>query len=85
MNNKLALDVAERAGWTGAQAALGVLITDLANINLWWAAPIGLVLASAKGWVAGRLVGRSGTASTLPVTKDPATAAATAVMGDGPR
>ncbi|MFJ2249457.1 hypothetical protein ACIQGT_40415 [Streptomyces sp. NPDC093108] len=73
MNTKLLADAAERAGWTGVQAALGILIVDLANIDLWWAAPIGLVLASAKGWVAGRLVGRAGTASTLPAAKDPAT------------
>ncbi|MEV8349073.1 hypothetical protein ACFVTT_15550 [Streptomyces niveus] len=73
MGNRLPLDVAERAGWTGAQAALGLAITELADIPLWWAAPIGLVLAAAKGWIAGRLVGRSGTASTLPTSADPAT------------
>lgn len=72
MFNKLKFDIAERAGWTGAEAALGVLITDLADVSLWWAAPAALVLASAKGWVAGRL-GRQGTASTLPESKDPAT------------
>ncbi|MDG9706544.1 hypothetical protein, partial [Streptomyces sp. DH37] len=68
---KLILDVAERAGWTGAEAALGVLATELADISLWWAAPIGLAIAAAKGWVAGRL-GRMGTASTLPASADPA-------------
>lgn len=67
----LLLDAAERAGWTGAQAALGVLTTDLANIPVWWAVPVALALSSAKGWIAGRL-GRKGTASTLPAGADPA-------------
>lgn len=80
--NKLLLDVAERSGWTGAQAALGILITELADIDLWWAAPIGLVLASAKGWIAGRLVGQAGTASTLSARTDPAAAPA-AAAGNG--
>lgn len=71
MTKQLLLDMGERAGWTGAQAALGVAITDLADIPVWWAAPIGLALAAAKGWIAGRL-GRKGTASTLPATADPA-------------
>ncbi|MFD9777109.1 hypothetical protein ACFWZS_08845 [[Kitasatospora] papulosa] len=73
MNTKLLLDLGERAGWTGAQAALGLAVTELADIPVWWAAPVALALSSAKGWVAGRLVGRSGTASTLPAGKDPAT------------
>ncbi|MEU3656511.1 hypothetical protein AB0E67_27620 [Streptomyces sp. NPDC032161] len=71
MQNRLLLDLAERAGWTGAQAALGLLVVELAGLPVWWAAPAALVLASAKGWVAGRL-GRKGTASTLPATADPA-------------
>lgn len=45
------IDMAERAGWTGVQATLGVAITDLATIPLWWAAPIALVLSAAKTWV----------------------------------
>ncbi|MGW7473648.1 hypothetical protein ACWGIT_18895 [Streptomyces cyaneofuscatus] len=73
MRSKLLLDLAERSAWTGAQAALGVAVTDLADIPVWWAAPVALALASAKSWVAGRLVGRPGTASTLPAAKDPAT------------
>ncbi|MFE3471205.1 hypothetical protein ACFXOI_05875 [Streptomyces bacillaris] len=70
---RLVLDIAERSAWTGAQAALGVAAVGVADIPVWWAAPIALMLASAKSWVAGRLVGRPGTASTLPATKDPAT------------
>ncbi|MGW1221472.1 hypothetical protein ACWD6O_13675 [Streptomyces californicus] len=78
---KLLLDLAERAGWTGAQAALGLAAAELADIPVWWAAPIALLAASAKSWVAGRLVGRPGTASTLPAAKDPATPPATSGLG----
>lgn len=74
MTKQLLLDLGERAGWTGAQAALGLAVTELADIPVWWAAPVALALASAKGWVAGRL-GRKGTASTLPAGSDPATLA----------
>ncbi len=68
---KLLLDLAERSAWTGAQAALGLAVVELADVPVWWAAPVALVLASAKSWVAGRL-GRKGTASTLPASADPA-------------
>ncbi|MFE3475671.1 hypothetical protein ACFXOI_29315, partial [Streptomyces bacillaris] len=68
---RLVYDLAERAAWTGAQATLGLIIVELADVPVWWAAPVALVLASAKSWVAGRL-GRKGTASTLPATADPA-------------
>ncbi|MEU3836515.1 hypothetical protein ACH4N4_05385 [Streptomyces microflavus] len=71
MRSRLLLDLAERSGWTGVEAALGVAVTDLADIPVWWAAPVALALASAKSWVAGRL-GRKGTASTLPASADPA-------------
>lgn len=80
MLNNLKYDVFERAGWTGAEAALAILITDLATVSVWWAAPIGLVLAAAKGWIAGRL-GRIGTGSTLPEAKDPATPMRTVGLG----
>ncbi|AGK78646.1 hypothetical protein ABZ351_18095 [Streptomyces microflavus] len=68
---RLLLDLAERSAWTGAQAALGLAVTELADIPVWWAAPVALLAASAKSWVAGRL-GRRGTASTLPASADPA-------------
>ncbi|MFD5724647.1 hypothetical protein ACFWMT_00910 [Streptomyces sp. NPDC058368] len=71
MNRQLLMDLAERAAWTGAQAAIGLAVTELADVPVWWAAPVALALSSAKGWVAGRL-GRKGTASTLPATADPA-------------
>lgn len=48
------MDVVERAGWTGAEAALAVAITELADVSLWWAAPLALVLAAAKSWVVAR-------------------------------
>ncbi|MFC8658441.1 hypothetical protein ACFUCT_25040 [Streptomyces parvus] len=71
---RLLLDLAERSAWTGAQAALGLAVVELADVPVWWAAPVALALASAKSWVAGRL-GRKGTASTLPASADPATLA----------
>ncbi|MFC5799108.1 hypothetical protein [Streptomyces formicae] len=48
------MDVVERAGWTGAEAALAVAIVDLGGVSLWWAAPLALVLAAAKSWVVAR-------------------------------
>ncbi|KFG08214.1 MULTISPECIES: hypothetical protein [Streptomyces] len=71
MTSKFVLDMAERAGWTGAEAALGLVVVELADVPVWWAAPVALVAASAKSWVAKHL-GRKGTASTLPAAKDPA-------------
>ena len=71
MQKQLLFDLAERSAWTGAQGALALAITGLADIPTWWAAPLGLALAAAKAWVAGRL-GRKGTASTLPAYVDPA-------------
>ena len=74
MEGKLLFDLAERAGWTGAEASLGLVVVELGDLPVWWAAPVALVAASAKSWVAGRL-GRKGTASTLPASKDPAAGA----------
>lgn len=45
------VDILERAGWTGVQATLGVVTVALADIPLWWAAPVALVLSAAKTWV----------------------------------
>ncbi|WP_167367994.1 hypothetical protein [Streptomyces agglomeratus] len=45
------MDIVERAGWTGAEAALAVAIVELGDVSLWWAAPLALVLAAAKTWV----------------------------------
>ncbi|MEU0102385.1 hypothetical protein [Streptomyces sp. NPDC006267] len=79
--SKLLLDLAERSAWTGAQAALGLAVVELADVPVWWAAPVALALASAKSWVAGRLIGRPGTASTLPRAKDPATPSTSSGLG----
>lgn len=76
-------DVVERALWTGAEGALGILVVEVANIPVWWAAPVGLVLAGAKGWIAGR-TGVRGTGSTLPPSKDPAGVAGPPVVQDVP-
>lgn len=48
-------DLAERAGWTAAQAVLGVVGTELAGVQVWWAVPIATALSAAKTWVAGRV------------------------------
>jgi len=48
------LDIAERAGWTGAQAAISVAIVALADVPVWWAAPLALALSAAKTWIVNR-------------------------------
>ncbi|WP_174248477.1 hypothetical protein [Streptomyces hoynatensis] len=57
MDVEKAADMAERALWTGAQAGLSLLAVELADVSVWWAAPLALVLSSAKSWVVGRLNG----------------------------
>lgn len=47
-------DIVERAGWTGAEAAVAVLITELGEVSTWWAVPVALTLAAAKSWIVGR-------------------------------
>ncbi|MBL3669037.1 hypothetical protein JL475_24200 [Streptomyces sp. M2CJ-2] len=74
MNSKFLLDLAERTGWTGAEAALGLVVVEVSDLPVWWAAPVALVAAAAKSWVAKHL-GRKGTASTLPAPADPASVA----------
>jgi hypothetical protein len=51
MDLKQYLDIVERSGWTGAEAALALGITELANVSTWWAAPLALTLAALKSWV----------------------------------
>ena len=48
-------DLAARAGWTGLQAALSLAIVELADVQLWWAAPLALTLSAAKTWIVGKL------------------------------
>ena len=45
------IDLAERAGWTAAQAALGLLITQASGIQTWWALPLATALSAGKTWV----------------------------------
>lgn len=44
-------DLAERAGWTLAQAAVAFGITEAASIKEWWALPIATALSAAKTWI----------------------------------
>ncbi|MEU3252877.1 hypothetical protein [Streptomyces sp. NPDC006997] len=74
MNSRFLLDLGERAGWTGAEAALGLVAVEVADLPVWWAAPVALLAAAGKSWVAKHL-GRKGTASTLPASADPASRA----------
>lgn len=51
--SKLA-DLLARAGWTAAQAGLGVLTVDLGTAipgTVWWSVPVAAVLSAAKTWV----------------------------------
>lgn len=48
-------NVATRAAWTGVQAVLALLIVEVGEVSLWWAAPLALTLSAAKTWVAERL------------------------------
>lgn len=55
MDTAKLVDLGTRAGWTGLQAALSLLIVDVADVKVWWAAPLALALSAAKTWVVGRL------------------------------
>jgi hypothetical protein len=50
-------DLAERAGWTLAQAAVAFGITEVAGIKEWWALPIATLLSAAKTFVQHKLDG----------------------------
>ncbi len=45
-------DLAARAAWTAAQAALGVVTVEALGLPIWLAAPAAMVLSAAKSWVA---------------------------------
>lgn len=47
-------NLVERAGWTGVQAGLALLVVELGDVQLWWAVPLALTLSAAKTWVMGR-------------------------------
>ena len=49
------IDLGERAGWTAAQAAVALLITEAGGLKTWWALPLATGLSAAKTWIQGRL------------------------------
>jgi hydrogenase/urease accessory protein HupE len=65
MNKKLLLDIAERTGWTAAQAGLGVIITYAAGLPPAYAVPVAGALALLKGYIASH-IGEPDSAATLP-------------------
>jgi hypothetical protein len=58
MDRKFWFDVAERAGWTLAQAAVGFATVEVAGVDVWWAVPVASGLSVLKGIVA-KHVGKS--------------------------
>lgn len=57
-------DLAERVGWTAAQAGLGLVTVDSLHIPTPYAAAVAAALAAVKGFVAKRVNGTS----ALPYT-----------------
>lgn len=55
MSSVLSKNVIERAGWTGAQALIGLAVTYLGDVPAWWAAPIALLLSAVKTNVVDRV------------------------------
>lgn len=55
MTKKQYENIAERAGWTAAQAALALLAVEAGGIPAWWALPLATALSAAKTWVQHRL------------------------------
>lgn len=51
-------DLAERAGWTLAQAAAAFGITEAAGIKTWWALPLATALSAAKTFVQHKLAAK---------------------------
>lgn len=60
-------DWLERVLWTAAQAVLGVVAVEVADLNLAWAPVVAVAVAALKGVVA-RKVGDPESAATLPVS-----------------
>lgn len=71
MNKKLVFDIAERAGWTFAQVAVGFVVAHQAGWPEQYASVIALGLSIVKGIIASH-VGDPNTAATLPASLDPA-------------
>jgi hypothetical protein len=51
-------DLAERAGWTLAQAAVAFGITEGAGLHTWWALPLATGLSAAKTWIQHKLAAK---------------------------
>jgi hypothetical protein len=55
MTKRQVEDLAERAGWTLAQAAVAFGITEAAGIKAWWALPLATALSALKTFVQHKL------------------------------
>jgi hypothetical protein len=53
-------DLAERGGWTLAQAAVACGLTEAAGIKEWWALPIATALSAAKTFIQHKLAAPKG-------------------------
>lgn len=60
---RYAIDLAERVGWTAAEAAVGVIAVEAGNWPTWLALPVATGVAIVKGFLA-RKLGRADSAST---------------------
>lgn len=49
------IDIAERAGWTLAQAAVAFGVTEAGGLQTWWALPLATALSAAKTFIQGKL------------------------------
>lgn len=52
MNKQTRKDILVRGLWTLVQAAIGVAITVVADLDVVWAVPIATALSFVKSWVA---------------------------------
>lgn len=80
MATRFTWDLVERLGWTGAEAVAALAVTEFADLDVWWAAPLAAGFALLKG-AAAKHLGVRGTASTLPAVADPAGAGRPPVSG----
>lgn len=55
MTKKQLENLAERAAWTLAQAAVAFGVTEAAGLQTWWALPLATALSAAKTWIQGKL------------------------------
>lgn len=58
MTRAHAIDIAERAGWTLAQAAVAFGITEAGGLQTWWALPLATALSAAKTWIVNKLAAK---------------------------